>query len=315
MTLNVSRIKQFFTCRRKFYYNYVENVQGSRRSMNLVDGSAVHEGIAVGIATKDWTAAQASAKQRFAQDSVSLSILPEESYLLEQHERIVLKILDVFRENYETEQYTVLQPECEFEIAIGRHRLKGKTDAIVLWNGNIWLLEHKTTAISGQQFWSQWQLDIQPTAYIYGIWKSLNIKPAGFILNALVKPSEAQVAGWNKKRTGSDVRPLTDYIKYEREAFLRTNEDLLRFEKQFIAVADDIERSLEGGKDAFYMSPVVGACTAYNRLCDYYSLCTTHDDPSVLASLEKREPDYVDLSVQTLVQLSQSQPTKEPIDA
>ncbi len=33
------------------------------------------------------------------------------------------------------------------------HRFVGKTDAVVVWMNNIWLLEHKTTAISGEKFW------------------------------------------------------------------------------------------------------------------------------------------------------------------
>lgn len=353
MIVNISRAKTWFTCRRKYFDTYYRSLQGDRRSMNLVDGSAVHKGIAAGMATKDWDAAQAEAMKQFDVDIQAATLLPEEAYLVEQHKRVVTRILEVYRDGYATESYQVIQPECEFEIelpgsehncinmhwldrngnhhwtkpiaqdiiegvysphmnVIGTydkdcacyqpHRFTGKTDAIVIWNGNIWLLEHKTTAISGQQFWSQWQLDIQPTGYIYGIWKALKVRPRGFVLNALVKPSEGQVASWNKSRKYGENKAIADYIKYEREPFLRTEEDLQRVEHQLIGVCNDIESSIiKGYEQGFYMSPVPGACVAYNRLCDFHAACSAHDSDSSLESLSRRDPDYVD---EALVRIS-----------
>lgn len=339
--------------------------------MNLVDGSATHQGIATGMATRDWAKARESARECFEINIKESNLLPEEDYLKEQHWKVVERILEVYREGFEKEVYQVIQPECEFLIDLPGtehndismhwvdgngeqhwdcpsaediirgvysphalsypenlkfstyaekdltiqqakqcrcyqpHKLTGKTDAIVHWNGNIWLLEHKTTAISGQQFWSQWQLDIQPTAYIYGIWKSIGIRPRGFVLNALVKPSEGQVAGWNSRRKHGEPKNIADYIKYEREAFLRTEEDLARVEQTISAVADDWEASmLKGYQRGFYMSPVPGACVAYNRLCDFHAACSSHDSKDSLMSIGKRERDYVDEARTKLVQIS-----------
>lgn len=350
MILNVSRMKKFFTCRRAAFDTYHRHLSGSR-SMNLVDGSAVHTGIAIGMAGKNWTQAREKARESFELNVAESNLLPEESYLKEQHWKVVERILEVYAEGYATEQYQVLQPECEFMVEIpgtehndimlhwrnkeGRqifgapnsediiqgvysahaapdttckcwqpHRLTGKTDAIVVWNGNIWLLEHKTTAISGQQFWAQWMLDIQPTAYIYGIQKALGIRPRGFVLNALVKPSESQVSSYNARRKNGPNKNIADYIKYEREAFLRTEEDLARVEQTIIAVADDWEAAiLKGLNRGFYMSPVPGACVAYNRLCDFHAACSAHDDANTLEALGKRDLDYVDLAGQKLVQI------------
>jgi hypothetical protein len=321
--------------------------------MNLVDGSAVHKGIAAGMATRDWNGALEEAMKQFAVDMTEATLLPEEEYLVSQHKAVVKRILEVYEEGYKTEKYQIVQPECEFLVELPGsehnciflhwadkngvehwtpptaedviagvysphfgnsefhakscrcyqpHRFTGKTDAVVVWNGNIWLLEHKTTALSGAQFWNQWMLDIQPTGYIYGIWKSLGVRPSGFILNALIKPSESQVAGWNKSRKHGDNKNIHDYIRYEREPFLRTTEDLERVEQQLIAVCNDWERAVvQGVSRGFYMSPVPGACVAYNRLCDFHGCCSAHDDENSLNSLSRREPDYVD---EALVQIS-----------
>lgn len=187
-------------------------------------------------------------------------------------------------------------PACECWVP---HRFVGKTDAVVVWNGLIWLLEHKTTSISGEMFWSQWRLDIQPTGYIYGIQRALNVKVGGFILNAIVKPSEAQVSNWNKKRKDpSTAKGVVDYIKYEREAFLRSDEDLHRFESELISLCNEWERDILSG--SFPMSPLAGICNQYNHTCEFHSCCTSHDARSELEVLATREKDYVDVKLEEL---------------
>lgn len=360
MILNVSRMKKFYTCKRAAFNTYHRHLSGSR-SMNLVDGSAVHQGIATGMATRDWAKAKERARESFEENVKESNLLPEENYLKDQHWKVVARILEVYQEGFGKENYQVIQPECEFTVAIEGtehnditmhwldnegnehwdcptaediirgvrdphmirgmvhdvhnstqsckcwqpHRLTGKTDAILYWNGNIWLSEHKTTALSGQQFWSQWTLDIQPTAYIYGIWKSGLPRPRGFVLNALVKPSEGQVAGWNKSRKDhTQDKDIAHYIKYEREAFLRTEEDLSRVEQTIIAVADDWEAAiLKGYNRGFYMSPVPGACVAYNRLCDFHAACVSHDSQNALDAIGERTRDYVDEARTSLIQI------------
>jgi hypothetical protein len=186
------------------------------------------------------------------------------------------------------------------------HRFVGKTDAVVVWMNNIWLLEHKTTAISGEQFWAQWRLDIQPTGYIYGIQKATGTRVSGFILNAINKPSEAQVSAWNKKRKYGPEKNVVDYISYSREAFLRSAEDLQRFEQELIQTADDWERDIVRGvfpHDGFANK----GCQQYNRLCEYHSLCTCHDAANELEALVPRNRDYVDVKTLKLAGLASAE--------
>jgi len=186
------------------------------------------------------------------------------------------------------------------------HRLVGKTDAVVSWNNNIWLDEYKTTSISGQQFWDQWQMDVQPTIYIWGIWKSLGIRPRGFLLNAINKPSEGQLASYNSRRKNGPPKEMSDYIGYSREAFLRTEQDLQRVENLMREICNEWEEEVMSGSDRmshktpFQINPGGHSCMSYNRKCDYWSSCMAHDDPNELEALSKRQEDYVD---QKLVQL------------
>lgn len=349
MIINCSRAKTALHCWRKTFNNYHRNLEGPR-SMNLVDGGAFHEALAVGLATPtdhNWERALVEARVKF-DEGVAASAIPEEqSYLVDQHWQVVRQMALLYKENFAAEDYTIIQPECLFDVPLPNthhnditlhwfeitddgvaerfgmptpeailskrvisphclhdpsdadqqcfcwqpHRLVGKTDAVVRWKGNLWLLEHKTSAIKGAQFWDQWEIEIQPTTYIYGIWKALGIRPRGFVVDMIYKPSENQIATWNAKRVGSAVRPLTDYMTYERQAFMRTEEDLTAVEAQYIDLCNEWEERILHGR--FGMHNVQGICKLYNRKCDYWMACITHDDTHELAALGTRKPDYV----------------------
>lgn len=352
MIINVSRWKAWRLCKRKAFNVYHRGLEG-QRSMNLVDGGAFHRGVAVGRATHIWDNGRAAAKEMFEQDVAKSSIPPEQAFLVEEHWKLVEKMIGCFEKQYEHETYQILQPECEFDVALPHsehncvflhwykgnqeiwrpptaeeilggevtpahpygyypncrcavpHRFVGKTDAIVAWNQNIWLDEYKTSSIGGDQFWDQWFLDNQPTAYIYGIWKQLKVRPRGFLLNALMKPSEAQVANWNSKRKYGADKGVVDYVNLEREAFLRTEEDLWRVERQLAQCCYEWEREITDNQapDKFSMTPTNTSCKSFNRKCDFFFACQEHESPASMEALSRRERDYVD---EKLVQIKEA---------
>jgi len=172
------------------------------------------------------------------------------------------------------------------------HRLYGRADGIITQEGNIWLQEHKGTARLGDLFWGQWYLDIQLTAYVWAVWKTLGVKPKGVVLNAMYKPSEGMVNSWNAKRKEGTKKGQSEYIKLHRENFERSEQDCLRFEREFKQWADSWERSILTG--SFPMSPLSGHCLNYNRKCDYFDLCVNHDQEEYTFEMWPRDLDYVD---------------------
>lgn len=349
------------------------------RSMNLVDGSGVHDAIAHGLATRDWVAALEVAKEKF-DESVKNSTIPEEqTYLIGDHWDMVVALVQCFAENVQHEPYQVVQPECAIDVPLPRsehnciwlhheervsgdwvekwgrpdptailerrirsphnisvqdgwgtpqggkqvpdhlckcwqpHRIVGQTDAIVTWERNLWLLEHKTTSVTGEMFWAQWELDLQPSIYLYGIWKTLGIQPRGIILNALSKPSERQVAAWNSKRKSGAPKSASDYIKYERQCFLRSTEDLLRIEKEMTALCNEWEwRILQGD---FRPALMKGVCTEYGRRCDFHTPCTNHEEEGSFAGMAKRAGRYDDVKIaETLTQITGGGPPTRTTD-
>ncbi len=189
------------------------------------------------------------------------------------------------------------------------HRIVGQTDAIVSWNGLLWLLEHKTTSYTGEMFWAQWDLDLQPTLYLYGIWKQLGIMPRGVILNALSKPTGKQVAAWNAKRKDpSKAGRVQDYVGYERRAILREPADITRVEKNMVSLCNEWERRII--ENDFRPALARTVCTEYNRRCDFHTPCMSHNEPNSFGGLYPRAPRYDDVKIGELVQIAKGKTTK-----
>ncbi len=340
-------------CWRLAFNKYHRNLVGEK-SMNLVDGGAVHKAIAHGLATKDWDAALAVAKAGFDVEAKTSNIPPEQSYLLEDHWDMCKAVVRIFEERVGHEPYTVVQPEASIDVEIpdsyhnciwlhwahrdtgaeywrtptvdeilagivcspheGQkdkrfacpcwtpHRIVGQTDAIVLWEQNFWLLEHKTTSISGDQFWAGFELDLQPRLYLWGIWKTLGIMPRGFILNALKKPSEKMVSNWNSKRKDGLIKTPKDYLDMERNAILTTNEDLERVPVVLKQVCDEWEWHITQG--SFRPSLNKTTCIQYGRRCEFHTPCTQHECEGSFGGLIPREQRYDDSKIAELVQIT-----------
>ena len=182
------------------------------------------------------------------------------------------------------------------------HRVLGQTDALVLWENNLWLLEHKTTAMIGDQFWAGFELDLQPSIYLYGIWKQLEVQPRGVVVNALYKPSEKMVSSWNDKRKNGPAKAVKDYIKVERQPILRSLEDLLRIEKVLTELCTEWEWRIVNG--FFRPALMKTVCIEYARRCDFHTACSCHEEEGCFDALAPRHKRYDDEYIESLVQIA-----------
>lgn len=173
--------------------------------------------------------------------------------------------------------------KCDDPRCYQPHFLSGTTDAIIMWNRLVWLQEHKTTAYDlynesaqSRNWINDWMLNTQATCYIYGIWKSLGIRPHGVLLNAVIKPrSNAAIPTY----------------KFYREAFLRSEAQLLQYETEIIRVATDYEYRMRTGE--VWKNPK--SCMNYNRKCEYWQNCISGERPQ-LGPFIQRNLDYVQLN-------------------
>lgn len=342
MTLNHTRYSDTI-CWEKVFNKYHRRIGGGGFAISRTDGTAYHAGVAHAMATKDWAGAVAVAKSAFDKETVGLSLLPQEQYVIEDNWDCTRLMIELYQKNYKEEDFQVIQPECEFSVPLeekghnciwkhwmdpdtgqeffnpppasmiqarrvtsphgrpdtsctcyGPHSVVGKIDDILKWKNSIWIDDHKTTSQHPEAFWGQWDLNYQPRIYAYGAQKALGIRPRGFIINAIFKPSEAQVSAWNARRKNGSPQSVKDYLKYERQAFPLTDEDIERARRDFVAKAEEWEWRIITGNFPL-APPPAGPCQMYNKPCEFRPVCTTHASIETLSGYSEREEyDYVE---------------------
>lgn len=312
MIINISRASTFQECRQKAMFYTKNRIQAFRVADPLILGGAYHKGLAHFFATDDMTGAVFVAEEEYRKryEEQEAFILPEERPLIERQVVWLTNSLAEFAKHYKAGDIQVIQPEVEFTVPLPGtehhdkffhkilygdlanndncrdercwqpHYFRGKTDAVVEWNGKIWLFEHKTEARTGDTYFIKFLLDFQPTGYIYGIQKSLGIRPAGFVLNIIKKPNSAFKGD-----------PLT-VIGFEREVYIRTDDDLKRFESDLASLADDFEAAFFDPRKVYLNTK---SCTNWGRKCDFHDICMSHGEYNPDQFAVRPEWDYVEL--------------------
>lgn len=273
----------------------------------LVIGGAYHVAVAHLLAARDREGAIALAESHYRERILGEHLLPEELVLAEQNIELTKRMVNAQADLYEHDDWEMLQPEVEFcvelpntrhhclyvhrilhpseasypplsctdERCFVNHRLKGRADGLIAWKNMVWIIERKTSGMVQETFWTQWQLAAQPTGYIYGAWKGAGVRPNGFILEKTQKP----------RKNSKD--PF--HITIEREPFLRSDADLLEFERDISQIATDYERAdVEG---AWYKN--TASCLSWNRKCYFFDLCKRNQE-QMPGEFRARKKDYVD---------------------
>jgi hypothetical protein len=282
-----------------------------------VTGSAYHVGVAHLLATKDRKSSVELAESTYRDRIKDEFMLPEELALAEHQIKLAKAMVNAQADLYQHDDWELLQPEVQFCVPLPGtehhcdfvhdllypgearkirpygcndnrcvipHYLKGTADGLNSWKGKMWIIERKTSALTQEIFWTQWQLASQPTGYIYGCWKATGIRPNGFILEKVQKP----------RKNAAD--PF--HVSIEREPFLRSDDDLREFERDISQIATDYERA--GVEDAWYKN--TASCTSWNRKCDFHDLCKRNQS-QIPGEFRQRDKDYVELEYYKLLGL------------
>lgn len=326
---NISRAAFFQQCRTKSYNMFTLGQEPLTPAEPLVIGGAYHKGAAVLTAKKDRDLAIQAAEVEYRERTKDAKLLPEEIAVVEKNIELTRRMIHSLADMYENDDWQVLQPEVEFCVplpgtehhciyvhnilhpdadeespltctdkrCIHPHYLRGKSDAVLSWQSMVWILERKTSGLLGDLFWNRWHLDVQPTSYMYGVQKSLGIRPNGFIIEKVTKPRK------------NAVDPF--HITIEREPFLRTDADLLTFEREISQLFTDYERSYVEG--THYKN--TASCFNWNRRCHFHDQCK-RGGVVVPGEFRQREMDYVETKYYELLGLPVpvTQPKEESHD-
>jgi hypothetical protein len=323
----MSRAAFFLQCRRKAYNMFIRGQDPHQTPDVLVIGGAYHAAVAYLTAKKDREGALEIAEKEYRLRISKDTLLPEELVIVEKNIELTKRMLNVQADMYLKDDWELLQPEIEFCVPLPNtehhcqfvheilsanpprgkedfhelgmcyqpHYLKGRADGLISWKGMLWIIERKTSGMRQETFWTQWQLAAQPTGYIYGCWKGAGIRPNGFILEKTQKPAKNAADQF--------------HITIEREPFLRSDADLLEFEKDISQIATDYERAYV--EDTWYKN--TASCLNWNRRCYFHDQCKRNQE-AIPGEFRQRDKDYVDAEYYKLLNLPVPEAKEEALD-
>jgi PD-(D/E)XK nuclease superfamily len=170
-----------------------------------------------------------------------------------------LDLLAQYLGKWRREPFDVLAVEVPFELEyqpsdwIGlTFKYIGRIDLVVEQDGTLMTVDHKTTTRFGMVFDTSFKLSGQFTGYMKGASKLLN--------------REVHIALANAMRITTKI----DDSSFARIYTHRTPEEFDRWEREVQHVMQQILTMRESG---FWPRSAPYACGAFNRVCEYYSLC------------------------------------------
>ncbi len=272
-----STISCFQTCRRKYYWSYVRHLRPQVKGTALLFGGAIHEALDCYYKNDNREQGAVEAIKLFK----SIYASPEGDDLRSQENGV--KLLMWYFVKYKHETCTVAgKPEEGFVFFCGDVLYGGRLDLPIEWDGQLWIMEHKTTTRLGASYFNQFELDKQITGYIVALEEYSGRECSGAIINVM-EP-------WK------DVKRVTAKTKQPEDHFLRkplTRSKQLkdRFRYNVQAIVRDITWCEEHNE--YQEAEKKEACFYYNRNCPYLQLCQYGENEKVIARdyvVEKWEP-------------------------
>ena len=258
-----STISSFQTCRKKYYFEHVRNLKPKIKGAALTFGQAVHEGL------EQWYKMKALNPALDAFKACYEDREGEEVRTVENG----CKLLTEYTKKYEVEPFTPIDKSEEgFIFPLSNGLYGGRLDLPVLWDGQMWIMEHKTTTRLSGSYFDQFSLDKQVTGYIIGLEELYGERCMGCIINAM-EP-------WK------EVKRVTEKTKKAEDHFLRkpvTRSQMLkdRFKLNVERIIRDIKWCEENNE--YQEAEKKEVCLYYNRKCPYHDLCCYGEDPRLLS--------------------------------
>ena len=194
-----------------------------------------------------------------------------------------IKALEWYAKVYEHEPFTIVgKPEVGFVFPLGDILWGGRMDLPVEWDGQLWVMEHKTTSSLNINFFRQFALDKQVTSYTVGAEAFFNRECKGCIINVIEPWKEL------KRPTERSKKPEQHFI---RDPVMRSKKLKDRFKLNIQQIVRDILWCEENNE--FYEAELKNVCFSYNYDCPYRTLCEFGEDERIINSdfkVEKWQP-------------------------
>ena len=230
--LSYSQISTFLTCRKMWYWQYIEDLTPKRKTLPLMVGDLTHQLLDAYYQGKLDTQSFTNLKQQAA------NLYPSND--LSEVEEAVMQsaiLLNGYVKQYQADELEVTSPEVWLEKDFGSFSLTARLDAICkTTDGRTWRMEHKTAGrvdkfyLKGQRRGlqtgiSQWLMDELLTDKISGTIFNLLVKkkvpefPRDLVPRSqlVIDMAKRTVHGVVNSLQYGNLYPSTQCIQYQRE--------------------------------------------------------------------------------------------------
>ncbi|OQA86611.1 MAG: PD-(D/E)XK nuclease superfamily protein [bacterium ADurb.Bin236] len=323
-----SSLKTFKLCRKDYNLRFIRGLQGLEESEAQYLGSVMHGALerwhGRGDADKDAVVAAIF-------DYIDVAFSSREQDERQKKDwHLARAMITAYIETYPSEDFDVIAVEKQFQCPIinpdtgaasRSFYMRGKVDALVMRNGEYFLLEHKTAAVIDKSYIEKLPLDFQVTLYAHYLEQFMNIRIAGVIYNVLAKSLIRQSKGETeeefeqrradliaKSKSGKSSAkrklPETDdeysarLAEKYREPGMFHREMLYIPRSQYETLTAEIwelsqQLLIARRTSRWYMNTDV--CFLYNRPCRFFPICVSGDNPNVIENRYRVGPIHPEL--------------------
>jgi hypothetical protein len=260
----------FLTCRRKYYWMICRKIRPKYVASALEFGTAVHASLAAYYTQGLDEALKVMEKSFVDREGEDLRTVANGK-----------KMVSAYADKYKNEPFKIMQfggkpaVEIGFAVPLGKVMYAGRLDALVDWNGEMFVLEHKSTTRMDSGYFKQFSPNMQVDGYIYGAGAYTGRKCAGCVVNGLELWKDV------KKPTYKTKAPEDHFA---RDPQSRNEAQLNDFAQQVNLIVEDIDKceSKGCGIGDFYQNK--HSCRNYNSDCPYRTLCMYGENERILES-------------------------------
>jgi len=147
----------------------------------------------------------------------------------------------------------------------------GRIDLPVVLDGQLYVMDHKTTSMLGAQFFERMKMSSQPKGYCWAMQKATGKQVAGYVVNAIrTKQPPLYVTEGRTSSKGKNQSPETWWNEsLQRERYHLQPNELEEWEQNTIALVNQFFKNYQAG----YFPMKTTQCTNFGR-CPYYDVCS-----------------------------------------
>lgn len=279
--ITYSMFTAWLSCRQKFDYRYNQCIVPRENAVALAFGSAVHAGLETWFKSHDIDKAVEMADRSDLSDTDRVK---------------ATELVRGYWEKYPRESFTVIDIEREFSTPLINPKtgcpsktweLAGKVDGIIEQNGELYILEHKTTSKADDDYFNRVEIDMQLAFYAIAIQQVLERPVVGALYDVIEKPAIRLKTNEDIDSFRLRVRDDIDGDNYVRR-FIRFADGFLTMRQSLLwAMCREIRHGA--------ICPNTSACLQFST-CPYLPLCRAFGDLQSVPEFYTKRPPHEELS-------------------